>query len=270
MCAIDYARAKNRVILLDYDGTLVPSTTYDQPPSPELLQYIRALADDVNNAMVCIVSGRERSTLDDWFASTVPSVSLLAEHRYWYKAPDWGVNPGWQCLVPAGTEEHIARWRAIVLPILEQYTDSTDGSFIKDKETSVVWHYRDADPDFGAWQAKELMDHLESVLVNDPVDVFAGSFHVEIKPQGVSKGTAVEMFLGASAANHLRRGGNGGDDGDRKVDFILAVGDDRSDEETFIAIEEIVSDPNSAVMPATTCPMPVSYTHLTLPTILLV
>ena len=259
VCAMDYAKAKSRVILLDYDGTLVPSTTYDQPPSPELLQYIRALTDDVNNAMVCIVSGRERATLDDWFASAVPSVSLLAEHGYWYKGPDWGENTGWQCLVPVGTEEHIARWRAIVLPILEQYTDSTDGSFIKDKETSVVWHYRDADPDFGAWQAKELMDHLESVLVNDPVDVFAGSFHVEIKPQGVSKGTALEMFLGADAMKHLRRrtgGGGGGGGGDRKVDFILAIGDDRSDEEMFIAIEELVSDPNSAVMPAMTCPMP--------------
>jgi trehalose 6-phosphate synthase/phosphatase len=173
-----YAKAKHRVILLDYDGTLVPSATYDQPPSTELLHYIRTLAEDTNNAMVCIVSGREKATLDSWFASAVPAVGLLAEHGYWYKGPDWGTQSGWQCLAPAGTEEHIARWRAIVLPILEQYTDSTDGSFIKDKETSVVWHYRDADPDFGSWQAKELMDHLESVLVNDPVDVFAGNGRV--------------------------------------------------------------------------------------------
>ena len=168
------------------------------------------------------------------------SLYVKAEHGYWYKAPDWGAESGWQCLAPSGTEENIARWRSIVLPILEQYTDSTDGSFIKDKETSVVWHYRDADPDFGAWQAKELMDHLESVLVSDPVDVFAGNCHVEIKPQGVSKGTVAEMFLGMDAEKHLRRtvgqGGGGGGSG-RKVDFILAIGDDRSDEETFIAIE---------------------------------
>ena len=167
------------------------------------------------------------------------SFYVTAEHGYWYKAPDWGAESGWQCLAPSGTEENIARWRSIVLPILEQYTDSTDGSFIRAKETSVVWDYRDADPDFGAWQAKELMDHLESVLVSDPVDVFAGNCHVEIKPQGVSKGTAAEMFLGMDAEKHLRpvgQGGGGGGSG-RKVDFILAIGDDRSDEETFIAIE---------------------------------
>jgi trehalose-6-phosphatase len=82
---------------------------------------------------------------------------------------------------------HIAHWRAIVLPILKQYTSATDGAFIDSKQTSLVWNFRDADPDFGSWQAKELMDHLESVLVNDPVDVFAGNCHVEIKAQGVSK-----------------------------------------------------------------------------------
>jgi trehalose 6-phosphate synthase/phosphatase len=269
VCAVDYAATTRRVILLDYDGTLVPSTTYDQPPSAALLKLLRQLSGDRNNAMVCIVSGRERSKLDDWFASAVPALGLLAEHGYWYKGPDWGDRAGWQCLAPAGTEEHIARWRTVVLPILEQYTDSTDGSFIKDKETSIVWNYCDSDPDFGSWQSKELMDHLESVLVNHPVDVFTGNGHVEIKPQGVSKGSAAQMFLGADAGKHLRReaaGGGGGaeggagagDGGDagRKVDFILAVGDDRSDEETFIAIEECIADPNSAVMRSTACPLP--------------
>jgi trehalose 6-phosphate synthase/phosphatase len=145
------------------------------------------------NAMVCIVSGRCKGTLAKWFSDAVPNVALLAEHGYWYKGPAWGSNPDWACLATVGTEENIARWRGIVLPILEQYQDSTDGSYIRDKKTSVVWDYRDADPDFGAWQAKELMDHLESVLVNDPVDVLWGSCHVEIKPQGI--GSAVKAAL---------------------------------------------------------------------------
>ena len=63
------------------------------------------------------------------------------------------------------------------------------------------------------------MDHPESVLVNDPVDVFPGNGHVEIKPQGVSKGTLVEMLLGAESATHLRATGT-------KVGRKLAVGDD--------------------------------------------
>lgn len=46
-----------------------------------------------------------------------------------------------------------------------------------------VWHYREADPDLGAWQAKELLDHLEGVLANEPVEVISGQSIVEVKPQ---------------------------------------------------------------------------------------
>jgi trehalose 6-phosphate synthase/phosphatase len=251
----EYASTTRRVLLLDYDGTLVPQASYDQPPSKELLSTLRRLTEDPNNAAVCIVSGRQRATLDDWFGDAVPAAGFLAEHGYWYKAPqDAAESPGrWRQLAPAGTEEHIKKWHAIVMPILEQYTDSTDGAFIKDKGTSVIWHFGDADPDFGAWQAKELMDHLESALVNDPVDVFPGNGHVEIKPQGVSKGTLVEMLLGPESATHLRA--TGGD----KVDFVFAVGDDRSDEEMFHAVADRVANPSSVaktLLRADSCPMP--------------
>ena len=46
-----------------------------------------------------------------------------------------------------------------------------------------MWHYREADPDLGAWQAKELLDHLEGVLANEPVEVISGQSIVEVKPQ---------------------------------------------------------------------------------------
>lgn len=63
------------------------------------------------------------------------------------------------------------------------YTECTDGSYIEAKESALVWHFRDADPDFGSWQAKELLDHLESVLANEPVAVKSGQHIVEVKPQ---------------------------------------------------------------------------------------
>lgn len=66
---------------------------------------------------------------------------------------------------------------------MKLYTETTDGSTIEDKETSIVWSYEDADPDFGTCQAKELLDHLESVLVNEPVSVKRSRHIVEVKPQ---------------------------------------------------------------------------------------
>lgn len=68
-------------------------------------------------------------------------------------------------------------------PVMKSYTEATDGSCIEMKESALVWQYRDADPDFGFSQAKEMLDHLESVLANEPVAVKSGQFIVEVKPQ---------------------------------------------------------------------------------------
>ncbi len=38
--------------------------------------------------------------------------------------------------------------------VMQVYTESTDGSYLDVKESALVWHYKDADPDFGRWQAK--------------------------------------------------------------------------------------------------------------------
>lgn len=66
---------------------------------------------------------------------------------------------------------------------MTSYTETTDGSYIEAKESALVWHHQDADPDFGSCQAKELLDHLENVLANEPVVVKRGQHIVEVKPQ---------------------------------------------------------------------------------------
>ena len=68
-------------------------------------------------------------------------------------------------------------------PVMKLYTEATDGSAMERKESAIVWHHRDADPSFGSCQAKEMLDHLESVLANEPVAVKSGQFIVEVKPQ---------------------------------------------------------------------------------------
>lgn len=74
-------------------------------------------------------------------------------------------------------------WKQIAEPVMRLYTEATDGSTIEDRETMLVWSFADADKDFGSCQAKELLDHLESVLANEPVSVKSGQNIVEVKPQ---------------------------------------------------------------------------------------
>lgn len=71
----------------------------------------------------------------------------------------------------------------IAEPVMQLYTESTDGSSIEAKESALVWHHQDADPDFGSTQAKEMLDHLTSVLANEPVSVKRGESVVEVKAQ---------------------------------------------------------------------------------------
>lgn len=215
-----YAHATCRVVLLDHDGTLVPQSSISSRPGEDVLGVLRALTSDPHNH-VYIISGRARGELEEWFRS-VPRLGLAAEHGFYLRGPD---AQGWSVQDP---EAHFL-WRDMVQPILQLYTESTDGSFIEVKESAVVWHYRDADPDFGSWQAKELLDHLEGVLANEPVEVVPGQSIVEVKPQGVSKGKAVERVLAEISAPR---------DG-VLPDFVLCIGNDRSDEDMFNAMPHV-------------------------------
>lgn len=91
----------------------------------------------------------------------------------------WGKQSSW-------TTSHAGidfAWKAIAEPVMRSYTEATDGSYIETKESALVWHYYNADPDFGSWQAMELLDHLENVLANEPVVVKKGQHIVEVKLQ---------------------------------------------------------------------------------------
>jgi len=74
-------------------------------------------------------------------------------------------------------------WKRIAEPVMRSYMEATDGSSVESKDSALVWHYCDADPDFGSWQAMELLDHLENVLANEPVVVKKGQHIIEVKPQ---------------------------------------------------------------------------------------
>ncbi|CAL5223978.1 g6589 [Coccomyxa viridis] len=221
-----FKRAQKRLLLLDYDGTLVPQSVINSRPTEEALHVLQGLCLDTRND-VYIISGRRKTELAEWFAN-VEGLGLAAEHGFFFRRAgslEWDTR--------SSVEE--MSWRSIVGPILQQYTESTDGSYVEKKESAFVWHYAAADPDFGSLQAKELLDHLEGVLSSEPVEVVPGNSIVEVKPQGVSKGGVVERIL-LEAANS-----------NKAHDVVVCIGDDRSDEDMYTAIEHVAVMPH---MPA--------------------
>jgi trehalose 6-phosphate synthase/phosphatase len=204
-----YRSAKRRALLLDYDGTLVPFV--DNPkharPDADLLQLIKTLGDDPVNDVV-IVSGRPRADLEEWFGAL--PVSLVAEHGVWLRHK--GVE--WRMLRAITTE-----WKARVRPILQLYVDRLPGALLEEKEFSLAWHFRRADPELASIRAQELIDDLAGYTRNIDVQVLEGNKVIEIRNTGVNKGTAALEWLGATGP-----------------DFILGIGDDWTDEDLFRAL----------------------------------
>ncbi|XP_057478512.1 alpha,alpha-trehalose-phosphate synthase [UDP-forming] 6-like [Actinidia eriantha] len=220
-----FKRTKTRAILLDYDGTLMPQASIDKSPSSKTIEILNSLCRDKNN-MVFIVSARSRDKLAEWFAPC-ENLGIAAEHGYFIRLKR---DVEWETCVPVVE----CSWKQIAEPVMKLYTETTDGSMIEDRETSLVWCYEDADPDFGSCQAKELLDHLESVLANEPVTVKSGQNIVEVKPQGVSKGLVAKRLLSTMQEREMT------------PNFVLCIGDDRSDEDMFEVITISIDGPSIA------------------------
>ncbi|RIL06364.1 MAG: bifunctional alpha,alpha-trehalose-phosphate synthase (UDP-forming)/trehalose-phosphatase [Proteobacteria bacterium] len=206
-------RSEPLLLLLDYDGTLVPFAGSPRlaTPDAELHGLLAELAARPNTE-VHVVSGRAPDVLERWLGDL--PIALHAEHGLWSRG-----SPGekWRARSAPSTQ-----WRESVARILEDFAARTPGTLVEEKTASLAWHYRAADPDFGARQAKELQIHLSEVLSNLPVEILPGNMVIEIRPHGVHKGRIAE-----EVTPWVRPGLR-----------IVAIGDDLTDEDLFAALPE--------------------------------
>jgi len=205
-----YKRSPRRLLLLDYDGTLVPFASRPQEaiPGPKLIRLMQRLCSFPGND-VAIISGRTRPNLLEWFGDL--DVSLVAEHGAWLRRRG---RARWTLLGRISTT-----WKPAVAPILEDFQNRVPGSRIEEKEFSLAWHYRRADPKSAASHVEELFKTLEGMLAKTGIDVVEGNKVLEVHDSRISKGRA---------ALHLLRDG--------RFEFVLALGDDNTDETMFCAL----------------------------------
>ncbi|MFW6057002.1 MAG: bifunctional alpha,alpha-trehalose-phosphate synthase (UDP-forming)/trehalose-phosphatase, partial [Chloroflexota bacterium] len=207
-----YQQAQRRLLLLDYDGTLAPfsSRPHRAVPSQEVLDLLTQLTSEPNTTVV-LISGRDRKSLQDWFGRL--PMGMIAEHGVWLKS---GPDAEWEMIEPMSGD-----WKDEVRPIFELYADRTPGSFVEEKDFSLVWQYRRSESLLGELRARDLVVHLQTLVSNLDLQVLEGNKVVEVKNSGVNKGRAALRWI----AN-------------LEPDFILAIGDDFTDEDTFRALPE--------------------------------
>ncbi len=204
--------APRRILLLDYDGTLVPFASLPElaVPDPELLALLAALARTPNTS-VHIITGRPSSSIERMLG-TLP-IGLHAEHGYWSRlSPEhrWSVRGGGSLT-----------WKAAVTPIISAVATRTPGSLVESKTASIAFHYRRVEPTLAAIRLSELRARLENLAL-PYVELLEGAKVLEVRLSGVHKGLpSLEVVAGAGAET-----------------AVLAIGDDRTDEDMFAALHD--------------------------------
>ena len=141
------------------------------------------------------------------------AVTLIAEHGFFIKE----IERDWVTQIDLNLS-----WKEKILPILKDYVNWCPGSMVEQKHASLTWHYRNVDQDIAKTRIHELKDNLAEILKNDAkLQIIDGNKVLEIKSIMYDKGTAASTFLK-----------------DEDFDFIMAVGDDKTDEDLFRVMPE--------------------------------
>lgn len=205
-------QAAKRLFLLDYDGTLTPIVKDPEAalPSKKLLDSLERLSNDKRN-VIYIISGRDERFLSKHLGH-LKRIGFSAEHGGYMK--DVG-NDEWVNL----TKELDMTWMKPIKGVFDYYTERTSGSTIEEKRSAITWHYRNADPDFGMFQAKECQAHLENLVADQQmaIEVLVGKKNLEVRPLAVNKGEIVKRILYHNP----------------ETEFVFCAGDDKTDEDMF-------------------------------------
>jgi trehalose 6-phosphate synthase/phosphatase len=205
-----YHGAKNRLLLLDYDGTLVPFSRIPSEAAPDnaVRDLLGRLAADPKNH-VAIISGRDVTSLDRWLGQL--PVTLVAEHGASFKMR----NAGWQQLVSVSD-----LWKDEIRRVMQLFVLRCAGSFVEEKTNTIAWHYRNTQTGLGFSRSRELLNTLSQLIQNTTLQVIDGNKVVEVRIGGFDKGATALKIIN-----------------EMDPDFVLCMGDDTTDEDMFKALE---------------------------------
>jgi trehalose 6-phosphate synthase/phosphatase len=209
--ALKLEHASTRTLVLDYDGTLRELMSHPDlaVPSAEIRELLAELAR-LPGTDVHLISGRSQETLEAWFGDL--PIHLGAEYGYLSRGP----GAAWRTTAKADLS-----WLPRIQHLFDLLAADVPGTVVERKRATVAWHYRQAEPKYGSWRARELLVALDEALAGFPAEVLPGHGVIEVRPRGVNKGVYLRELLRSQPG---------------AIPLILAAGDDRTDIELFRAL----------------------------------
>jgi trehalose 6-phosphate synthase/phosphatase len=207
----NYSNAKRKLILLDYDGTLVnfAPTPDAAVPTQRLLDILTKLCARRDTRLV-IITGRGKTSIDRLLGHL--PVDIVAEHGAMIK-----LNNEWRKV-----SENREDWKEEILKKMNEFVTKNAGSFIETKEYALTWHYRQVPEETGLQAAEKLIESLQDTSAKYDLKIINGNKVVEIVAGRQDKGVAALKFVQ-----------------EQDYDFVLAIGDDRTDEDMFLKLQSI-------------------------------
>lgn len=200
-----YKKAKRKLLLLDYDGTLVNyAPTPDAATPPEYLLKLLLELNKSPQTHLVLITGRGHQDIDKLLGHL--PIDMVAEHGGMFK--EKGV---WK-------KKHTdaGAWKNEVLPVLNWFVQHCPDSFIEEKDFALAWHYRNAESAPGYDHSRKLIRILEKIAGVYSLKLLDGNKVVEIMAGEIGKGKAVKNLAEQ-----------------KDYEYILCIGDDRTDEEMF-------------------------------------
>jgi trehalose 6-phosphate synthase/phosphatase len=152
----------------------------------------------------------------------VPNLWLASESGYEYR-----VNGQWQTMLKISSKG----WLKILKRVMQEYCDNVDGSCVEERNSTIVWNYKNAELEHGHLFAKELCAQITSLIgPNAPIEIVQGTGFLEVKPVQLKKSTLMQIFLKELSEQVYS-----------KIDFLLYIGADSSDEPVFEYLKQQVS-----------------------------
>jgi len=215
--------SSSALILLGSDGVIMPyeSTFKKVSPSNDLIELLKGLGRNLKKQVV-LIGGREKRIFKDWFGNSV--FNFIAEGGVWYKF----FSKEWEMIELLNND-----WKEIVRPTLQSAADLVPGASMEEKEYSMSWHWRAADPKHGFIKAQEIKAELLHLIGNLSLCFVEGCKVIEIKNAAVSIGRTAKKFIEHS-----------------DWDFILAIGCDAPFEDLFGVLPENAYSINVGLTPS--------------------
>lgn len=205
-----FENSRKRLFVLDYEGTLIPYAEAPENafPDDDLILMLQKLSAYPQTNIV-ITSGMDYEILGEWFEDV--DISILAENGNWLRE-----NSEWKNVFKESDD-----WKKDIYPIMQRFVDKTPKSFIEEKTNALVFHYRKTDAWLADIRSRELMNSLVYPCTRNNLEILDGQKVIEVKNYAINKGKAIK--------NHFLV---------KRPDFIMAIGDDRTDEEVFTVLPD--------------------------------